>query len=72
MILSVYDFCQLCTDDHAEIRIFDMNSDVEDEVFFGEMRDAQFGEYSDCEVWSYDFVEGDLILNIDTSDDKEE
>lgn len=65
--MDVYNFCQLCTDDSAEIKIFDMNPDNEKEVFSGTIRDAMFGEYSDWEVWSFDFVEGDLILNIDTS-----
>ena len=65
--MDVYNFCQLCTDDSAEIKIFDMSPDNEKEVFSGTIRDAMFGEYSDWEVWSFDYVEGDLILNIDTS-----
>ena len=28
--MSVHDFCFLCTDDQVEIRIYDMNDDVED------------------------------------------
>jgi len=66
--VDVYDFCQLCTDDSVEIHIFDMNPNVEDDVFFGTMRDAQFSDYSGYTVWSFDLAEGDMVLNIDTAD----
>ena len=68
--MSVYDFCYLCTDDSVEIHIFDMNEDVEEEVFFGTMRDAQLSDFANCEVESYDVTPHDgIILNIDSSDD---
>lgn len=67
--MDVFDFCNLCTDDTAEVRIYDMNPSVENEVFKGSMRDAQQSAFSDWEVLSFDLDprEG-LILNIETSE----
>ena len=66
--MDVFDFLSLCTDDTAEVRIYDMNPSVENEVFKGSMWDAQQGAFSDWGVLSFDLDprEG-LILNIDTS-----
>ena len=67
--MDVFDFCNLCTDDTAEVRIYDLNPDVENEVFKGSMWDAYQSAFSDYEVLSFDLDprEG-LILNIDTSE----
>lgn len=67
--MDVFDFCNLCTDDTVEVRIYDMNPDVENEVFKGSMWDAEQSVFSDYEVLSFDLGprEG-LILNIDTSE----
>ena len=66
--MDVFDFCNLCTDDTAEVRIFDLNPDVENEVFKGIMWDAYQSAFSDWEVLSFDLDPRDgLILNIDTS-----
>lgn len=67
--MDVFDFCNLCTDDTAEVRIYDLNPDVENEAFKGSMWDAEQSAFSDYEVLSFDLDprEG-LILNIDTSD----
>ena len=67
--MDVFDFCNLCTDDTAEVRIYDMNPPIENEVFRGSMSDAQQSAFSDHEVLSFDLDprEG-LILNIDTSE----
>lgn len=67
--MDVYDFCYLCTDDTVEVRIYDMNPAVENEVFRGSMWDAEQSAFSDYEVLSFDLDprEG-LILNIDTSE----
>lgn len=67
--MDVFDFCNLCTDDTAEVRIYDMNPAVENEVFKGSMWDAEQSAFSDYEVLSFDHDprEG-LILNIDTSE----
>ena len=67
--MDVFDFCNLCTDDTAEVRIYDLNPDVENEVFKGSMWDAEQSAFSDYEVLSFDLDprEG-LILNIDTSE----
>ena len=67
--MSVYDFCHLCTDDQVEIRIYDMNNDVEDEVFVGEMRDAMYGDFAEYDVDSFDYTPDGLILNIDTTEE---
>lgn len=67
--MSVHDFCFLCTDDQVEIRIYDMNDDVEDEVFVGTMRDAMYGDFADYEVDSFDYTPDGLILNIDTTEE---
>lgn len=67
--MDVFDFCNLCPDDTAEVRIYDLNPDVENEVFKGSMWDAEQSAFSDYEVLSFDLDprEG-LILNIDTSE----
>lgn len=67
--MDIFDFCNLCTDDTAEVRIYDMNPAVENEVFKGSMWDAEQSAFSDWEVLSFDLDprEG-LILNIDTSE----
>lgn len=64
--MTVYDFCFLCTDDSNEICIYDMNENVEDEVFNGTMDEAMYSDYSDCEVLSFDYYGGELCLNIET------
>lgn len=65
--MDVFDFCNLCTDDTAEVRIYDMNPAVENEVFRGSMWDAQQSAVSDYEVLSFDLdPQAGLILNIDT------
>ena len=67
--MDVFDFCNLCTDDTVEVRIYDLNPDVENEVFKGSMWDAQQSAFSDYEVSSFDLDPHDgLILNIDTSE----
>ena len=67
--MDVFDFCNLCTDDTAEVRIYDLNPDVENEVFKGSMWDAEQSAFSDYEVLSFDLDPRDgLILNIDTSE----
>ncbi len=68
--MSIYDFCYLCTDDSVIIHIFDMNENVEEEVFFGTMRDAMLSEFAEFEVESFDVApqEG-ITLNIDSSDE---
>ena len=67
--MSVYDFCYLCTDDSAEVSIFDMHPAIENEVFKGTMRDAMDSAWADNEVFSFDLdPQAGLILNIDTSD----
>ena len=71
-MIDVRAFCWLCTDGSAKITIYDMNPMVEDNVFTGTMADAMYSDYKNSEVWSYDFVAGTLILNIDTSDNEEE
>ena len=66
--MSVYDFCNLCTDDGAPVRIYDMNPAIENEVFNGPMRDAMYSTWERYEVESFDLdPEDGLILNIDTS-----
>lgn len=67
--MDVFDFCNLCTDDTSEVRIYDMNPPVENEVFKGSVWDAQQSVFSDYEVLSFDLDPRDgLILNIDTSE----
>ena len=67
--MDVFNFLSLCTDDTAEVRIYDMNPSVENEVFKGSMWDAQQGAFSDWEVLSFDLDPRDgLCLNIDTSE----
>ena len=69
-MMSVYDFCYLCTDDSTEIRIFDMNEEVTTEIFVGTMRDAMYEFFLEgLEVISFDMdPQCGLILNVDTSE----
>ena len=67
--MDVFDFCSLCTDDTAEVRIYDMNPAIENEVFRGSMWDASQSAFSDYEVSSFDLdLQAGLILNIVTSE----
>lgn len=67
--MNVYDFCNLCTDDGAPVRIYDMNPAIENEVFNGPMSDVDFSAWVDYEVLSFDLdPEAGMILNIDTSE----
>ena len=73
MAMDVYDFCTLCTDDSVVISIFDMNENVSDEVFRGEIRDLLLGDdWLTWEVQSFDlnFKDNFFCLNIDTSEDE--
>lgn len=73
--MDVYDFCMLCTDDSVVISVYDLNEDVSDEVFHGEMHELLYGDkWLDNEVMSFDLNFNDqyFCLNIDTSDDEEE
>lgn len=72
--MDVFDFCDLCTDDTAEVRIYDMNPDIEKEVFTGTMQDAMNSDFAYSEVQSFDLCGGNIhdgyapfiVLNIDT------
>ena len=69
--MDVYDFFNLCTDDSAEIYVYDFNEDISDAVFHGEIRDLLNGnKWNDYEVLSFDlsFNGPNLCVNIDTSD----
>lgn len=67
--MDVFSFCNLCTDDTVEVSIYDLNPDVENEVFKGTMWDAEQSAFSDYEVLSFDLDPRDgLCLNIDTSE----
>ena len=66
--MSVYDFCGLCTDESVDVSIYDMNEEVEEEVFAGSMRGAMESEWADFEVDSFDLTPDGLCLNIDTSE----
>ena len=66
--MTVYDFCYLCTDDSAEVSIYDMNPVVENEVFKGPMSNAMYSTWEDFEVFCFDLdPQAGLILNIYTS-----
>lgn len=70
--MDVFDFCGLCTDDTADVRIYDMNPAIENEVFKGSIWDAQQSAFSDYEVFSFDLDRSGrdgLTLNIDTSEE---
>lgn len=66
--MDVYDFCGLCTERMAPVRIYDLNPKFETDVFEGDMNDAALGKYKNCEVCSFDLTEDGLTINIDTSD----
>ena len=66
--MPVYDFCGLCTDDSVDVSIYDMNEEIEKEIFSGTMRDAMESDWADFEVESFDLTPDGLCLNIDTSE----
>lgn len=70
-MLTVYDFCTMCNDDFAAVRIYDTNESVEAEVFAGTMRDAAYhDDYGCCDVNDFDIApNGEITLNIDTTED---
>ena len=70
--MDVYDFCALFTDDSVIIEIYDLNQNVEEVIFKGEIREALDCEWDSYDVLSVDLYEGRLTLNIDTSDDEED
>ena len=75
--MTVYDFCNLCTDDAHEVAIYDFTK--EREVLRGSMRDAMFCDYADDEVLSFDLDPWGgkdtgvyLVLNIETEESEDE
>lgn len=67
--MSLYDFCALCTDDQTMVCIYDMNEAVEREVFHGTLREAMYSDYEGYDVDSFDLDCGNIILNIDTTEE---
>ena len=68
-MMSVADFCDMCTDSCTRMRIWDMNEDVENEIFAGTMEEAIYSEYADYDVESFDISDNVICLNICTADD---
>ena len=73
--MDIYEFVSLLTDDSATIAVFDFTA--EEEIFCGEARDAQFEDFSDCEIMSIDIIPPDsrgvsVILNIETEEEDED
>lgn len=66
--MNVYEFCGLCTERMAPVRIYDLNPEYADDVFDGDMNDAALSKYGSCEVCSFDLTEDGLTINVDTSD----
>ena len=72
--MDIYEFVSLLTDDSATIAVFDFTT--EEEIFCGTARDAQFEDFSDCEIMSIDIIPSDsrgvsVILNIETESEDE-
>ena len=71
--MTVYDFCELCTDDSVQVEIYDFTAG--EAVFSGEFKDATW-DFGDCEVLSFDIdpltTRGIyLILNIETESEED-
>lgn len=72
--MDIYEFVSLLTDDGAEIAVYDLSAG--EEIFCGEARDAQFEDFSDCEIMSIDIIPADsrgvsVILNIETEEEED-
>lgn len=73
--MDIYEFVNLLTDDSATIAVYDFTAG--EEIFCGEARDAQFEDFSDCEIMSIDIIPADsrgvsVILNIETEEEEDE
>lgn len=66
--LTVYDFCNLCTEDSEVITICDLAHGEAKDVFCGPLWEAMRSDYADWEVISYDFWGRTLALNINTAE----
>ena len=72
--MDIYEFVSLLTDDSAEIAVYDLSAG--EEIFWGEARDAQFEDFSDCEIMSIDIIPADsrgvsVVLNIETEEEQD-
>ena len=64
---TVYDFCNLATDDSQDVCIYDLST--MEEVFKGTMYEAMLSDYADYEVLSFDLGYTEdvyMCLNIET------
>lgn len=61
--MTVYDFCNLCIDDSAKVKLYDLNHDTV--VFEGTMAEAQLSRFDGYEIESFDEPDGiTMCLNI--------
>ena len=67
--MTVSEFCGLCTEGLAPIRIYDLNDEVSRDIWKGDIKVAERGEYRDYELCSFDLNEVGITLNIDTSEE---
>jgi len=73
--MDINEFVSLLTDDGVTIAVYDFT--VGDEIFCGDARDAEYEDFSDCEILSIDICPPDsrgvtVVLNIETESEDEE
>ena len=76
---DIYSFVDLCSDDSVTCAIYDMRAD--EEVFRGELSEAKYSDFGDCEICAIDLCPYDvrrdpnapvIIFNIETDEEDEE
>ena len=70
--MTIYDFCNLCTEEYTDCIVYDLTTDRE--VFKGTFRDVVFDEWGDYEISSFDLCPCDdglvlFVFNIETEDE---
>ena len=64
-MITVYDFCSICTDGEAEIQVWSVEPGAEKQLFSGTVRDAMRSEYAHGIIVSCNLHATGIRLNID-------
>ena len=65
-VITVYDFCSICTDGEAEIQIWSVEPGAEKQLFSGTVQDAMRSEFAQGIIVSCNPHTTGIRLNIDT------
>lgn len=61
--LDVYSLCGYALDEWESVKIYSI--DRNEEVFEGTFEEARDSEYADCEIMSFEVVDGIFSINIE-------